>query len=109
MGAREAGYVLLRLPLEVRDLSREWLLANRPEKLRHVLSLIRSTRDGKDYDATWGKRMTGTGPYAWMIGRRFEIALQKAGFDAVRKKLRTDLFVPPGKDANDASRQLSLF
>ena len=61
-GAREAGYVMLRLPLEVRDLFREWLLEHHPDKLRHVLSLIRSTRDGKDYDAKWGERMTGRRP-----------------------------------------------
>jgi DNA repair photolyase len=108
MGAREAGYVLLRLPLEVRDLFREWLLANRPDKLRHVLSLVRSTRDGKDYDSTWGKRMTGTGPYAWMIGRRFEIALAKLGFNKTRTRLRTDLFVRPGRAVDDGA-QLSLF
>jgi DNA repair photolyase len=104
-GAREAGYVLLRLPLEVRDLVREWLMENHPDKLRHVLSLIRSTRGGKDYDAKWGERMTGDGPYAWMIGRRFEIAAQRLGFNRRRPKLRTDLFVPPGP----AGRQLSLF
>lgn len=94
-GARECGYVMLRLPLEVRDLFREWLLAHRPDKLRHVMSLVQSMREGKDYDAAWGKRMTGTGPYAWMIGRRFEIASQKLGFAKTRAKLRTDLFRPP--------------
>ncbi|PSC04667.1 radical SAM protein [Alsobacter soli] len=104
-GAREAGYVLLRLPLEVRDLFREWLLEHHPAKLRHVLSLIRSTRGGKDYDAKWGERMTGDGPYAWMIGRRFEIAAERLGFNKRRLKLRTDLFSPPKR----AGEQLSLF
>ena len=80
-GASEAGYVMLRLPLEVRDLFREWLLEHHPDKLRHVLSLVRSMRGGKDYDAKWGERMTGDGPYAWMIGRRFEIAAQRLGFN----------------------------
>ncbi len=94
-GAGEAGYVVLRLPLEVRDLFREWLLAHFPDKLRHVMSLVRSMRDGKDYDAQWGKRMTGTGPYAWMLGRRFEIASAKLGFPRSRSKLRCDLFRPP--------------
>ncbi len=56
------GYVLLRLPLEVRDLFKEWLMANFPDKYRHVMSLIRQTRGGKDYDAEWGKRMKGGGP-----------------------------------------------
>ena len=95
MGAREAGYVMLRLPLEVRELFKEWLLAHLPDRLRHVMSLVQSTRDGKDYDATWGKRMTGTGPYAWMVGRRFEVASEKLGFPKVRSKLRTDLFMRP--------------
>jgi DNA repair photolyase len=95
LGAREAGYVMLRLPLEVRDLFKEWLLAHFPDKLRHVMSLVQSMREGKDYDAAWGKRMTGTGPYAWMIGRRFEIATAKLGFAKVRSKLRSDLFTPP--------------
>ena len=70
-GVTSAGYVLLRLPLEVRDLFKEWLMANFPDKYRHVMSLIRQSRDGKDYDAEWGKRMKGGGPYAWMIGRGF--------------------------------------
>jgi DNA repair photolyase len=104
-GAREAGYVLLRLPHEVRDLFREWLLEHHPGKLRHVLSLIRSTRGGKDYDAKWGERMTGDGPYAWMIGRRFEIAAEKLGLNKRRLKLRTDLFTPPKR----AGEQLTLF
>ncbi len=105
MGASEAGYVMLRLPLELHDLFSEWLLAHYPAKLQHVLSLVRSVRDGKVYDSTWGKRMTGTGPYAWMIGRRFEAASAKLGFSQSKKKLRTDLFIPPGPGA----RQLSLF
>ena len=76
-----AGYVLLRLPLEVRDLFREWLKANFPDRVEHVFKLIRDMRGGKDYDSTWGKRMNGTGPYAWMIGRRFEIACEKLGLN----------------------------
>ena len=59
--------MLLRLPLEVRDLFREWLMANFPDRYRHVFHLIRETRDGKDYDSSFGKRMTGAGPIAWMI------------------------------------------
>jgi DNA repair photolyase len=105
MGASEAGYVMLRLPLELHDLFREWLLVHYPSKLRHVLSLVRSVRDGKIYDSTWGKRMTGSGPYAWMIGRRFEAASVKLGFTQNKKRLRTDLFIPPGPNA----QQLSLF
>ncbi|HEY5225797.1 MAG TPA: PA0069 family radical SAM protein [Methylovirgula sp.] len=104
-GAREAGYVMLRLPLELRDLFGEWLLAHYPHKFRHILSLVRSVRDGKTYDATFGKRMTGTGPYAWMIGRRFEAAVAKIGFAKSRLRLRHDLFQPPAR----AGEQLQLF
>ncbi|RVD48585.1 PA0069 family radical SAM protein, partial [Mesorhizobium sp. M8A.F.Ca.ET.023.02.2.1] len=71
-GAREAGYVVLRLPLEVSPIFKDWLLRHYPDRYRHVMSLIRSMRDGKDYDSEWGKRMKGAGPYAWQIGRRFE-------------------------------------
>ena len=77
-GAREAGYVLLRLPLEVAPIFKDWLLRHYPDRYRHVMSLVRSMRDGKDYDSEWGKRMKGAGPYAWQIGRRFEIAAQAA-------------------------------
>ncbi len=104
-GAREAGYVLLRLPLEVAPLFKDWLLRNYPDRYRHVMSLVRSMRDGKDYDAEWGKRMRGTGPYAWQIGRRFEIAARKLGFNMKRQALRTDLFEPVEK----GGKQLSLF
>jgi DNA repair photolyase len=105
LGVREAGYVLLRLPLEVRDLFREWLMANFPDRYRHVFKLIRETRGGKDYDSTWGKRMTGGGPVAWMIGRRFELACDRLGFNKTRTRLTTDHFSPPQRGAE----QLSLF
>ena len=78
-GVKEASYVLLRLPLEVRDLFREWLMANYPDRYRHVFTLIRDMRDGRDYDSQWGARMKGTVPMAWMIGRRFEVACEKLG------------------------------
>ena len=95
MGAREAGYVMLRLPLELRDLFEEWLAAHFPDKLRHVMTLVASMRKGKAYDSTWGERQTGTGPFAWMIGRRFEAAAARNGYAAERMKLRTDLFRRP--------------
>ncbi len=94
-GATAAGYVMLRLPLEIRDLFREWLLTHFPDRLRHVMSLVQSFRDGKDYDSAWGKRMTGTGPYATMIARRFELACNRLGYAKQRTPLRTDLFRPP--------------
>ena len=104
-GAKEAGYVLLRLPLEVRDLFREWLRANFPHRDEHVFKLIRDMRAGKDYDSTWGKRMKGTGPYAWMIGRRFEMACEKLGLNAAKSTLSTAHFRAP----KPATEQLSLF
>ena len=95
-GAGQAGYVLLRLPHEVSPLFRDWLLRNYPDRYRHVMSLVRSMRGGKDYDAEFGKRMRGAGPYAWQLGRRFDMAVKRLGLNAGRTALRTDLFVPPG-------------
>ena len=89
----------------MRDLFREWLMANYPDRYRHVFKLIREMRGGKDYDSTWGKRMTGSGPYAWMIGRRFELACEKLGLNLERAKLTTEHFRPP----HPGSVQLSLF
>jgi DNA repair photolyase len=99
-GASDAGYVLLRLPLEVRDIFRQWLLDHAPGKLRHVMSLIQSTRGGKDYDSRWDQRQVGTGPYAWMVGRRFQMAADRMGFNRKRLKLRTDLFVKPARSGD---------
>ena len=102
-GAREAGYILLRLPYDVRDLFIEWLGAHFPDKMQRSLRLIQSTRDGKLYDAAFNKRMNGIGPYAWMIGRRFEVIAKKLGYGHIA--LRTDLFEPPRRKP----QQLSLF
>jgi DNA repair photolyase len=104
-GARSAGYVLLRLPLEIKDLFREWLEANRPDSAKHVMSLIRQMRGGKDYDARWHLRMRGTGPYAEMIARRFHMAVKRLGLNKDAKPLRTDLFKPPPRPGD----QLALF
>jgi DNA repair photolyase len=94
-GAREAGYVLLRLPLEVSPIFREWLKANYPDRYDHVMSVMQSMRAGKDYESEWGVRQRGRGPYAWMIGRRFELATKRLGLNRERRPLRTDLFEPP--------------
>ena len=104
-GAREAGYVLLRLPLEVRDIFVEWLHAHYPDKLKHVLSLMRSAREGKLYDPRFGARMTGSGHYAWMIGRRFAAAAARLGLAGTHIPLRHDLFRPPARKGE----QLRLF
>ena len=95
VGVKNAGYVLLRLPLEIADLFTEWLKANCPDRANRVLALMRSARSGKLYDAKWGERMVGEGPYAWMIGRRFEIAAERLGLNKESVAIRTDLFTPP--------------
>jgi DNA repair photolyase len=105
IGVKSAGYVLLRLPLEVRDLFREWLMANFPDRYRHVFKLIREMRGGKDYDSKWTERGIGTGPMAWLIGRRFEVACERLGLNTERRKLTTEHFAPPRKP----KQQLSLF
>ena len=94
-GATQASYVLLRLPLEVSPLFRDWLLRNYPDRYRHVMSLVRSMRGGKDYDADFSKRMKGAGPYAWQIGRRFDLAAKRLGLNVTKRPLNCDLFVPP--------------
>jgi DNA repair photolyase len=99
-GAGSASYVLLRLPHEVKILFREWLAEHYPDRAKHVMSLINQTRGGKDYDAEFGQRMVGTGPFAELLRTRFELARRKCGFDSARNRheLRTDLFRPPGRD-----------
>ncbi len=94
-GAREAGYVMLRLPLEVRDVFKDWLQAALPERAAKVMSLVKSVRDGKENDSTFGRRQVGTGPYAWTIGRRFELACQRLGFNLTKVKLSTEHFRRP--------------
>jgi DNA repair photolyase len=81
-GAISAGYVLLRLPHEVKDLFREWLAEHEPTQAEHVMQRIRDSRGGKDYDAAFGTRMRGTGLYADMIAQRFRAACNRLGFGA---------------------------
>ncbi len=94
-GARSAGYVLLRLPLEIKDLFREWLEANTPDRAKHVMALVRSMRGGKDYDSNWNTRMTGTGPYAQMMARRFHMAVKRLGLNLPQPPLATHKFKRP--------------
>lgn len=104
-GASEAGYVMLRVPLEIRDLFREWLLTHFPDRYRHVLALLKELHGGREYDSTFGQRMTGTGPYAWTLARRFEIAVERLGLNRRSTRLSTRHFTrPPQK-----GEQLSLF
>ncbi len=94
-GAVEAGFVMLKMPFEIKDLFREWLREHFPDKEKHVISLIRDIHGGKDYDSTWGLRQTGTGPYAWSIGRRFELACNRLGINQRSYRLTTALFRKP--------------
>jgi DNA repair photolyase len=94
-GALSAGYVLLRLPLEIKDLFREWLETNFPDRAKHVMSLVRQMRGGKDYDSTWHTRMRGTGPYAALIARRFHIAVKRTGLNRESHPLVLNKFKRP--------------
>jgi DNA repair photolyase len=97
-GATGAGYVLVRLPLEIKDLFEEWLTTHAPAKARHVLSLIASTRRGSHYVDEFGERMRGHGPYAELLRKRFRLAIKRYGLDRRDWPLRSDLFqVPPKK------------
>jgi DNA repair photolyase len=98
-GASMAGYVLLRLPHEVKDLFREWLAAHAPGKAAHVMSLIQQARGGKDYDSRWGLRQSGAGEYAEMLGQRFRTACKRFGLNRREGDgLNTALFkLPPAQ------------
>ena len=105
-GAASAGYVLLRLPLELKPLFKEWLEQHYPGKAAHVLSLVAQTHGGRLYDSAWSKRMTGSGPYAEMLRLRFDRACRKLGFDQrTTRPLDTSLFRPPPQKGD----QLALF
>ncbi len=104
-GADAASWIMLRLPLEVAPLFEEWLLATRPERAKKVMGRVRDTHGGRTYDPAWGRRMTGEGVYAEMIGRRFALARRRLGFNRDLPPLRCDLFRPPSRD----DRQMSLF
>lgn len=96
-GAQSAGFVLLRLPLEIKQLFEDWLHENTPDRAERVMSLVRSTRDGKAYDSDFSQRMRGTGPYAWQISRRFEIATKKLGLSRGGWKVDSSQFRVPGQ------------
>ncbi|MES1158760.1 MAG: PA0069 family radical SAM protein, partial [Terricaulis silvestris] len=94
-GARHAGYVVLRLPLEIKDLFREWLEQHFPNRATRVMSLVRSMRNGRDYDPEWGKRQKGEGPYAKLIANRFGAACKRLGLNVERRELDHTQFVRP--------------
>ncbi len=94
-GARGAGYVLLRLPLEIKDLFKEWLAEKRPDAAGRVMSLLREMRGGKDYDPSWGKRGRGEGPFAQLIAKRFRQAMKRNGYDSKSNELDFTQFQRP--------------
>lgn len=105
-GAHMASYILLRLPLEIKDLFVEWLETHAPDKAQHVMSLVHQTRGGRAYTSEFGQRMRGTGEYASLLKRRFDVANRRLGFDVrERFELDTSRFRPPL--ARDG--QLALF
>jgi DNA repair photolyase len=104
-GARRAGYSLLRLPHEVKDLFREWLQQHMPDRAQHVMSLIQAARGGRDNDPDFGRRMTGTGAWAQLLADRFRLSVKRLDLRSDREvALRTDLFRPP----REAAPQLEL-
>lgn len=104
-GATSAGYVMLKLPLEVRDLFQEWLTEAVPDKAKHIMTLIRALRGGKDYDPEWHTRMSGTGPFAELMRNRFTVTCKKLGLNARSYRMDFSKFKPPPRPGD----QLSLF
>lgn len=105
-GATRAGYVLLRLPLEIKPLFETWLADHYPLKARHVMSLAEQMHGGKAYDSAFGTRMRGSGQFAELLAQRFHLACRRLGLthDIRNEDLRTDLFQPPARDG-----QMALF
>ncbi|WP_319824106.1 PA0069 family radical SAM protein [Thalassovita sp.] len=104
-GAQAASWIMLRLPLEVSPLFREWLEVQYPMRAKRIMARLREMHGGRDYSAQWGRRMRGDGEYAAMIARRFKAATRRLGLDAKQPDLRCDLFRPPPR----AGDQLPLF
>ncbi|MAP93944.1 MAG: radical SAM protein [Ponticaulis sp.] len=94
-GARSAGYVLLRLPYDLKDIFQEWLVAHYPDRATKVINTLRDMRGGLDYDADWQKRQRGEGTLARLLSTRFHKAVNRLGYDQSKWALRTDLFRKP--------------
>ena len=113
-GATMAGWILLRLPNEVRPLFKEWLAAHYPQRAEHVISIVRQSRGGRENDPNFGSRMTGTGNFVELIGKRFELACRRLGLNsednhmASRDGLDCALFRPPSPEQNSPG-QMQLF
>jgi len=106
-GARYAGWTLVRLPHEVKDLFRDWLAQHYPLRAEHVMSVIQQMRGGRDNDPQFGSRMSGEGIFADLISRRFDIACQRLGLNRERTPMDISRFRPPRTEAQRA--QLALF
>jgi DNA repair photolyase len=102
-GAVSAGYVVLRLPHELKDLFRDWLTQHYPMRAAHVMSIVQQMRGGRDNDPRWGVRMTGEGIFAKLIRERFDKACNRLGLNLRDYDLRTDLFTPPSRQPDSAS------
>ncbi|MEO0672738.1 MAG: PA0069 family radical SAM protein [Pseudomonadota bacterium] len=106
-GARSAGYVLLRLPLELKELFREWLVTDFPDRANRVINLLQDMHGGADYRSDFGVRQRGSGPFAQLISQRFRKALERNGMTGARLELRTDLFRKPAR-RTEGGTQLNL-
>jgi DNA repair photolyase len=100
-----ASWIMLRLPLEVADLWQAWLAEHYPARVGKVMGLLRDMHGGAVYSADWHRRMRGTGPYAEIVARRFDLAVRRLGLETEQPPLRCDLFRPPAQVGD----QLSLF
>jgi DNA repair photolyase len=107
-GAAAAGFTFLRLPLELAPMFEEWLGAHYPGKAKHVMSLVRQSRDGKAYQSEWGTRMRGSGPYAELLRVRFEAACHRLGLNKRREMWRLDCSAFRAPVKTKESAQLSL-
>ena len=93
-GAGSAGYVLLRLPHELKQIWREWLELHYPDRAKHVMSLMQQMHGGKDYNSEYGTRMRGTGPFADLIATRFRKAHSRLGYGRLPALNTADFRVP---------------
>ena len=105
-GATEAGYTVLRLPLEIKQLFLEWLDEHAPLKKERVLSLIRGMREGKLNNAEFGRRMVGAGPYAELIQKRFTLAVKRLGMDKRQWQFDLTQFKPPPRAGDQLALQI---
>ncbi|HET7832133.1 MAG TPA: PA0069 family radical SAM protein [Gallionella sp.] len=96
-GARSAGYALLRLPYELKDLFKDWLATHYPLKAEHVMSRLREMRGGKENDSEFGTRFRGTGLFAELLSQRFHRACERMDFNQGDEPLMTAHFRPPGR------------